>query len=158
VQAILIAGILVGVLDICAAFVVRYAFMKAPPLRVLQGIASGAMGPAAFSGGLSSAGVGLALHFVIAFGVAAVYFAMSRRLRIFIAHPLWVGAAYGIGVHLFMNYVVLPLSRFPRGGRPPTIWFFAAMAAVHILCVGWPVALVVARCSQSGTTPRVATV
>jgi hypothetical protein len=41
---VIIAGVLVGILDILAAFVVRYWLTRASPVRVLQGIASGLLG------------------------------------------------------------------------------------------------------------------
>jgi hypothetical protein len=92
---VLTGGIAVGILDILAAFVVRYGFGRVPPIRVLQGIASGVLGPSAFSGGVRTAVAGLALHFVIAFGVAAVYFAASRSWQFLVRHPVWSGIAYG---------------------------------------------------------------
>lgn len=137
------AGIVVTVADICAAFVVRYAFMKATPVRVLQGIASGMMGPAAFRGGLTTALIGFVLHCVIAFAVAGVYFAASRKLRVLVVHPVWAGAGYGVIVHSVMNYVVLPLSRFPVGPRAPSAAFRITMIMVHVFFVGLPVAVIV---------------
>ena len=148
---IFIAGVVVGIVDILAAFAVRYAFTRASPLRVLQGIASGAMGPAAFSGGTSTAVVGMLLHFVIAFVVAAVYYAVSRRWRFLVERPVLSGMAYGVIVHWVMNTVVLPLSRLPVGPRTPPFSFTVAMIVVHILFVGLPIALIVAsrRASRS---------
>jgi hypothetical protein len=45
------AGSACGVLDITAALVV-YGFFGLKPVRLLQGIASGLLGPRAFSGGM----------------------------------------------------------------------------------------------------------
>ena len=47
-------GLLAGVLDIVAAFVV-YRFRGATPIRILHSIASGLLGPEAFEGGLATA-------------------------------------------------------------------------------------------------------
>ena len=52
--AVLWAGFACGVLDITAAFVV-YGFFGAKPVPLLQGIASGLLGPKAFQGGLATA-------------------------------------------------------------------------------------------------------
>ena len=68
VRAVLWAGLACGVLDITAALVV-YGFFGAKPVRLLQGIASGLLGPKAFDGGLATALLGLLCHFVIAFGL-----------------------------------------------------------------------------------------
>jgi len=55
--AILWGGLASGVLDITAAFVV-YGRFGAKPIPLLQGIAGGLLGPRAFAGGLTTAGLG----------------------------------------------------------------------------------------------------
>ncbi len=79
VRAVLWAGLACGVLDITAALIV-YGYFGLKPVRLLQGIASGLLGPKAFQGGLGAALLGLLCHFVIAFGAAAVYSAASRAI------------------------------------------------------------------------------
>ena len=74
--AVLWAGFACGVLDITAALVV-YGYFGAKPVRLLQGIASGLLGPKAFDGGLATALLGLLCHFIIAFGPAAVYLGVA---------------------------------------------------------------------------------
>src|SRR5258707_12203656 len=78
-HSLLWAGFACGVLDITAAFVV-YGFFGLKPMRLLQGIASGLLGPNAFKGGVATALLGLLCHFVIAFGAAAVYVFASRAI------------------------------------------------------------------------------
>ena len=56
--AVLWAGFACGVLDITAALVV-YGYLGAKPIPLLQGIASGLLGPKAFQGGLATALLGL---------------------------------------------------------------------------------------------------
>src|SRR5258708_13902060 len=85
VRAVLWAGFACGVLDITAALVV-YGFFGAKPVPLLQGIASGLLGPKAFDGGLATALLGLLCHFVIAFGPAAVYFAANRTIPFLLHH------------------------------------------------------------------------
>src|SRR6266853_4808549 len=75
--AILWGALLCGVLDITAALVV-YGYMGAKPLRLLQGIAGGLLGPRTYGGGIATALLGLLCHFVIAFSAAAVFVAASR--------------------------------------------------------------------------------
>src|SRR5256884_6930852 len=77
--AILWAGLIAGGLDITAAFAV-YGFFGLKPMRLLQGIAGGLLGPRTFEGGLATAFLGLLCQVLIAFSAAAVYFAMSRGL------------------------------------------------------------------------------
>jgi len=70
--AIFSAGLLAGVLDITAAFV-TWVPQGVPPVRILQGIASGLLGPQAFKEGIQTALLGGALHFLIALSAAAVF-------------------------------------------------------------------------------------
>jgi uncharacterized membrane protein YagU involved in acid resistance len=138
---ILVGGTLAGVLDILAAFLMSWP--RVPPVRVLQYIASGALGPSAFRGGAATAAVGLALHFVIAFAAAALYVAASRRWRVLTARPVASGSAYGVVVYAMMQLVVLPLSRVTRG--TPTWRSVALMIGIHIVCVGLPIAFAARR-------------
>jgi hypothetical protein len=144
VRTVLVGGLLAGTLDIFAAFVV-YGLRGASPVRILQSVASGLRGPAAFRGGLSTAALGLGLHFFIALVAAAVYYAASRRIGLLVRRPVVSGSLYGIAVYLFMNHVVVPLSAVPR--RPFVLGVALVILVVHILCVGLPIALVVARAS-----------
>src|SRR5215510_11694657 len=105
-KAIISAGTTCGIMDITAAFLV-YGTMGAKPLRILQGIAGGIVGPDAYKGDLQTAILGLALHFVIAFGAATVFYAASRRLRFLLDHVMLSGAFYGIAVYFFMQRVVI---------------------------------------------------
>ena len=140
-RGILLGGTLAGVLDILAAFLISWP--RVPPVRVLQYIASGALGPPAFRGGVSTAAAGLALHFVIAFAAAAAYVAASRRWRLLLARPVACGIAYGLVVYAVMQLVILPLSRVTRG--TPTLRSVALMMAIHIVCVGLPIAFAARR-------------
>jgi hypothetical protein len=136
-RAILLGGTVAGVLDILAAFLISWP--RASPVRVLQYIASGALGPAAFRGGAMTAAAGLAFHFSIAFGAAAAYVAASRRWPLLLTRPVACGIVYGVVVYSVMQLVVLPLSRVTRG--TPTWSSIVTMVVIHITCVGLPIAL-----------------
>jgi len=143
--AVLWAGLACGVLDITAAFVV-YGFFGAKPLPLLQGIASGLVGPKAFNGGLATALLGLLCHFVIAFGAALVYFAASHAIRFLIEHAAVSGVLYGVAVYFFMNRIVVPLSAAAK--RPFSMKFMIVGVIIHIFCVGLPISLTVRRFSK----------
>jgi hypothetical protein len=145
VRAVLWAGFACGVLDITAAFVV-YGFFGAKPVPLLQGIASGLLGPNAFSGGLATALLGLLCHFVIAFGAAAVYFVASRGIRFLIQHAALSGVLYGVAVYFFMNRIVVPLSAAAK--RPFSMKLMIIGVVIHIFCVGLPISLGVRRFSK----------
>ncbi len=142
VHPILAGGSIAGTLDILAAFVIGAGF-GSPPSRVLQGIATGLLGPDAFDDGARAAALGLGCHFLIAFSAAAVYYGASRLLPFLVRRPIASGALYGIAVYAVMAFVVVPLSKAsPRS----TAWYMVlTMIVVHVACVGVPIALATAR-------------
>lgn len=148
-KAILWGGFLCGVLDIAAAFT-QYALRGVRPARILQAIAAGLLGRSSFQGGAATAALGGVLHFVIAFGAAAVYYAASRRMAFLRERPLPAGVLFGAAVYFFMNYVVLPLSRFPAG---PFNWqLFITGLLIHMIFVGPPISFAVWRFARQATT------
>lgn len=144
-KAIVSAGTICGVMDITAALVV-YGAMGAKPLRLLQGIAGGLLGPSTYKGGIPTALLGLALHFVIAFGAAAVFYLGSRGLRFLVDQAVVSGVLYGVAVYFFMQRVVVPLSRANR--NPFSLKFMIIGVIIHICCVGLPIALTVRKYSR----------
>ena len=146
VKAIVWAGFIAGAMDITAAFVV-YGFFGATPLRILQGIASGLLGPSAFEGGMATAALGLLCHFTIAFGAATVFFFLSRNLPFLTSQFVLAGVLYGIAVYFFMGRVVIPLSRAHR--NPFSLKMMIIGVTIHIFCVGLPISTTVKRFSAS---------
>ena len=139
------AGLLIGVFDLLDALI-YYGTLSVAPIKIPQSIASGVLGRVAYRDGMVSAAFGVALHFFIAFVIAAVYILASRKLPLS-RRPLISGAVYGIGVYFFMNYVVLPLSNvYPRPHYAPGP--FANGIIGHILLIGIPVALIARRCVE----------
>jgi len=136
--AVLVGGAIAGTLDIL--FAVSFAAANGvPALRVLQSVASGLLGDAAFSGGASTAIAGLACHFGLSFLWAAIFLVVARTWPALVRRPLLSGVAFGVVVFLCMRLVVLPLSAFPR---PVT---FKPLATVldlssHMFLFGLPIA------------------
>jgi hypothetical protein len=141
--AILWGGLSAGILDIVAAFI-RWG----KPEQLLQGIASGLLGPQAFQGAWGTAALGLALHFVIAFGAAAVYYLASRKLVFLRQKAVTWGFFYGIVVYMFMSWVIVPLSAFPKSKTTFSPIGLVLSLLTHTLCVGLPIALAVRRYSN----------
>ncbi len=141
--AIFAAGLLCGVMDIGAAFLLAWISSRVHPMRLLQGIASGLLGRASFQHGWATGALGLAFHFLIAFTAAAVFYAASRKLPALLDHPWLAGGGYALVVYGFMYWVVMPLSRLHRG--PVTLSYTATAIVVHIICVGLPISLMVHR-------------
>jgi hypothetical protein len=143
--AILVGGGIAGLLDITYAIVFS-GLHGVPAMRILQSVSSGLLGKAAFDGGTPIAALGLALHFLIAFSAAAIFYAASRRLPTLVRRAFAAGIVYGLGIYLVMNFVVLPLSAFPGKFKfIPTL--FAADLFVHMFFVGLPIALATRRVS-----------
>ncbi|MBC8164439.1 MAG: hypothetical protein H7Y20_01060 [Bryobacteraceae bacterium] len=140
--AILVGGLTAGILDIADAFVF-FGLRGAKPLRILQSIASGLLGPKAYSGGWSTAILGGALHFSIAITAAAVYYFASRKLTFLKRSPVLSGLLYGVAVYLFMNAVVLPLSNFRTTTPSGSVLVNGLLA--HMFLVGLPISLAVRR-------------
>lgn len=143
-KAILYAGLICGVLDGLSAIAIALLF-GGKVTRMFQGIAGGILGAKAFQGGSGAALLGVALHFLIAFGAAAVYYLASRYMPVLVNRALAAGVLYGIAVHLFMQFVVIPLSAI--GPRPLVVRNFVAVLAAHVVVVGPSIALTVRRFS-----------
>ena len=142
IPTILAAGLVAGTLDISAAFAV-YTHFGPQSVHLLQGIAAGILGKAAFEGGLVTAALGLACHFLIATIWAMFYYAASRRFPALITSPWIAGTTYGLVVYVGMNFVVVPLSAI--GPRPFALSGAILAAGILVVCIGLPIALVVRR-------------
>jgi uncharacterized membrane protein YagU involved in acid resistance len=145
-HAILMAGAICGAMDITAALTV-YGSMGLKPMRLLQGISAALLGPQAYQGGIPTAALGLLLHFVIALGAAATYYAVSRKLRFLTDYAIPCGIAYAVIVYFFMQNIVLPLSRAAH--RPFVLKFMIIGIVIHICCVGLPIALTIRRFARN---------
>jgi uncharacterized membrane protein YagU involved in acid resistance len=142
-SAIFVGGMIGGALDLL--FAISFAsYNGVAPTRLLQTIASGALGDAALSGGSSAAVLGLACHFGISLVWAALFAALAARLPGLVRRPVLAGIGFGIVVFLCMRLIVLPLSAYPH---PVT---FKPLATVldslsHMLLFGIPIAVIVSR-------------
>jgi hypothetical protein len=146
------ATVIVGVLDISSAFILSYP-KGVGPIRVLQGVAAGLVGREAINGGLATAGLGLAIHFFIAFVVATVFYGASRKLVFLTQNAVVSGLMYGVVVYGFMYWIVMPLA-YPV--VHPSLSRDLTAVCVHMFLIGLPVALIVRRYSSaqsSNTNP-----
>lgn len=143
--AIFWGGLACGVFDITQAFI-AWGLMGIKPVAILRHIASGVLGPRAYQGGAGTAGLGLALHFVIAFGAATVYYMASRWIPFMTEHAVMSGLLYGECVFLFMYFIVVPLSAAVKS--PFTVATLVTGPIGHTLLVGLPIALAVRHYSR----------
>ena len=150
-----VAGLLAATFDIVFAFIF-YGLHGAKPAGILTFIASGLVGPVARTMGVWSVVLGAFLHYFIAQCAAFVYLLASRYFQPLIRHPLPYGAAFGVAMYGFMNFVVIPLSQITFH-FPPLPKVIGELCS-HIFLFGMVIAVGVARGSRlegsSGELPR----
>lgn len=143
--AILGGGLIAGVLDGLDAVIFYKVSFAVPVTLLFQHIASGLLGRSAFHLGWPTVLLGLALHFTIALGAAAVFYAASRVSPVFLTNPYLWGPAFGICVYVVMHYVVVPLSAITPRTVPVTTLELIDQLFSHMFFVGLPIALVAER-------------
>lgn len=110
---------------------------------VFQTIAGGILHRATYEGGLSSAFLGMFLHYLIAGSWVTLFYLLSRRFPVLVQRPWISGPVYGLGVYAVMYGVVLPLAKW-GGGFQPGIGMAKAII-IHLFGVGLVTALVVRK-------------
>ena len=143
-RTIVTAGLVVGVLDISSAFVIWWQ-RGVPIQHGLQGIAAGLLGTKSYQGGLATVGLGLAIHFFVAFVVVSIFYLASRKIRFLTKRPFVSGVCFGIGVYMVMYWIVLPTA-FPTSRHRLSNEVLAL--AIHICLIGLPTAFIVRRYSE----------
>ena len=143
---VLVGGGIAGACDIVYACVFWWMKAGVSPVRILQSVAAGLLGPASFQGETGTAALGLALHFFIALTMAAVYDTAALRFPLLTERPVACGALFGLLAYGAMNYIVVPLSAAARGSSDPS--WVALSVLVHAFLIGVPIALVAARAAR----------
>jgi uncharacterized membrane protein YagU involved in acid resistance len=112
----------------------------ATPARVFRGVASVVMGKSALDGGATTALIGLAIHFCVAFAWSALF--------VFVVHNSWslrdtlkswpgrilVAVVYGVSIWLIMTWIVIPSMLH----KPPTfsLRYWVQLAGHPLFVVG----------------------
>lgn len=149
-KPILVGGLIAGALDITYACIFSYIRRGFMPSRVLQSVASGALGQSAYQGGYKIAALGLAFHFLFALIFAAFYFFVSRGLPFMVNHPIICGGLYGLGIYLVMYGIVFRVSAIHSTTYP---WAYPPVVLIcnlliHMFGIGLPIALAVRKYSK----------
>jgi hypothetical protein len=148
-QTILLGGSIAGVLDGLDAVVFYRLAFAVPPALIFQNIATGLIGPRSFRGGWLTVVLGIALHFSIAIGAAAVYYAASLLIPALYRFPWICGPAFGIGLFFFMQHVVLPFSAVHKRTVPMSLPELLDQLFSHAFFVGLPIALMARRSART---------
>ena len=137
-RAIVLGGLVSGMLDASDGVVAFYFSFGFTPIHVFQYIAFGVMGVSAFNGGLLTAGIGVGIHFLFAFVAAAVYAVAATQIKAMGRNWISSGLLYGVGLWGFMKLCGLPLSAV--GPAMLTLPILLNGIIGHALFVGLPIA------------------
>jgi uncharacterized membrane protein YagU involved in acid resistance len=148
-ETILIGGALAGIGDGLDAVIYYNWASNVAPSRLFQFIASGLLGAQSFSGGWATVLLGVVLHFTVAIGSAAVFYAGCRMVPALVRQPWITGPAYGLIVYSVMHYIVVPMSAVAHRKTPMSGMELADQLFSHMFLVGLPIALMARRSARS---------
>jgi hypothetical protein len=144
-RSILLGTLIIGTLDAIIWHWIYVSLIDGQPLiSVYQYIASGAMGVTAFEGGIPTALLGLFFHYLVAFGVTAVFLLTAERIPLLRRYAIPASLVYGFGVFIVMNMIVTPLSLTPELPAP-TMPELVMSILDHVLVIGLPLGIIVWR-------------
>jgi hypothetical protein len=143
-RSIGVGGMWIFIIQLIHSWIVPSLIQKNSFIVVLQYIASGALGNAAFQGGVATALLGVLFHLVISFAIAAVFILSAERIPLLRRYPIASALLYGFGAFIVMNLIVVPLSAAPPLPTPTTPWLIEAVIE-HILMIGLPLGILVRR-------------
>ena len=146
---ILLAGIIVGTLDITAAMLQFFIKTGKDPLIVLKFVASGVFGTDAMKGGGDMIAWGFLFHYLIAMSFTVFFFWLCSKMPLLLQHRLATGIAYGIFAWAFMRFIVLPLSLTNQ--QPFNLNAALIAASIIVVCIGLPLAFMAASFRRQTT-------
>lgn len=130
-RAICVGGLVAGTLDIGAAGLIN----QVSPVLIAHGIASGALGNAAFTAGAGAACFGVLLQWVMSIFIAAIYWIATARMPA-LRTRWWLGGLLaGVVIYLVMNFIVLPFSAAPITLHHVITHFHPVKAAENLLAM-----------------------
>jgi hypothetical protein len=146
----LVAGLTGAVVEMVFVLPIQQFALGHSPRLVFQSIAMGALGMGAFTEGLRSALIGVAVHVLVSVVAAGVYVFAATRQSVLIRRPAAGGVVFGALVYVFMTFGVIPLSAI--GFHPPKSFvLFLASFLIHLFAFGLPIALVAGAMMRSRT-------
>jgi len=111
---------------------------------VLQYVASGLLGDAAYAGGFATALLGFVLEYLMCIIIAGIFIFSADRIPLLRKNVIVGSLLYGFGVLIVMNFVVQPLSAAATLPAPPT-GLLIEIVLEHMLLVGLPLGIIVQR-------------
>ena len=138
-KSLVYGGLVAGTIDIGAASLIN----TINPLVILQAIASGLLGRAAFQGGAGVMVLGLLLQWGMSILIAAFFTIAANKWPSLARRWILWGTLFGVVVFIVMNYVVVPLSAASHKWTHPLSWFIEN--GIAMLVFGWIVAFTANR-------------
>lgn len=147
-RATAVGTAIAGMLDLAGAMVLSNAGGRGP-LLMLQSIAGAVLGKATYTGGMSSALLGLLIHFAIMLVMVLVFVTLAAKIPSpLLSNPVVVGLFYGLTLYLVMYWFVLPL-RWPSIFPVKDAQTIMGQLVCHVVLVGLPIALISASLLKS---------
>ena len=143
-RSIVLGGMFIFIIQLIHSWIVTTLIQKTPFIVVWQYIASGALGMAAFEGGIATALLGVFFHLLISLVIAGVFFLSAERIPLLRRYAIAGSFLYGFGVFIVMNMIVTPLSASPPLPAPTLPWLIEAIIE-HVLAIGLPLGILVQR-------------
>lgn len=142
-KAILITGLIAGILDATAASLNYYIRTGNNPARVFQFVASGVFGKNPDPSGYTKAAWGLFFHFCFAYIFTIFFFLIYPKIKKIAANSIVTGLMYGAFVWLVMNLIVVPLSNTPK--LPFNLGQTILGIGFILVCIGLPISIMAKR-------------
>lgn len=139
---VLLAGIIVGTLDISAAMLQFFIKTGKDPFIVLRFVASGVFGSTAMKGGADMIAWGFLFHYIIAMSFTVFFFWLCSRRPSLLQNRLVTGIGYGIFTWAVMRFMVVPLSLTNK--QPATLSGTLMAILILVVCIGIPLAYMAA--------------
>jgi len=144
-----IIGLIIGFTDaIVYHWFVSSVLGGYPLISVYQYIASGALGKAAFAGGIATALLGALIHYLISIVIAGVFILSVDRIPLLRRYLIPGSLLYGLGVFIVMEMIVTPLSAAPPLPAPTTSQLIVTILD-HMLIFGLLLGILVRRSANS---------
>jgi hypothetical protein len=146
--AVLLGGMIAATLDLGAASLIS----GRSPVAIARVIAGGLLGREAFSGGIGTAILGVALQEFMGVLIATIYVVLLKAVPGLLRRWIPGGLVYGVIIFFVMNWVVLPLSALKASAPHFTAVKFAATLA-PMLIFGLIVAFFARRLASAPPAP-----
>ena len=137
--AIIITGLVAGTMDILAACIQFYSKTGKGPVGIFNYIASALIGKEAHSGNIMWSGMGLLMHYMLAFGWTILFFILYPKISFLRGNRIVVGILYGVFVWTMMSQVLVPMTLINPG--PFSLSGALQACAIIIVCIGLPISI-----------------